>query len=101
MKVDGVRRQEEPRAGIPVGESVYDEFGDHFLRVGEIRPSWYGEHRVLRSRPQRLTARCYREPPRSQLGRDLCGGALYERQHERVEVLGCAREVEHADQLPV
>ncbi len=48
--------QEEPRADIPVGESVYDEFGDHSLRVGEIRPSRYGEHRVLRTRSQRQTA---------------------------------------------
>ena len=87
--------------GLPVGEPVYDEFGDQSLRVGEIRPSRYGEDRVLRTRPQRQTALRYREPSCGQLGGDLPGGPVDERQHERVEVRGCARQVEHADQLPV
>jgi hypothetical protein len=38
MKADGMRGQEVV-PGFPVGEPVYDEFGDQSLRVGEIRPS--------------------------------------------------------------
>jgi len=56
---------------------------------------------ILRTRPQRQIAQWYREPPRGQLGGDLRNGVLDEWQHERVEVPGRARQIEHADQLPV
>jgi hypothetical protein len=92
---DRARRQRQVPRDLAVGEAIGHQPGDDAFGLGEGGPA--GSGHLRRARTPRAPGR---RPAADQALPDLGCGAVGERKHQRMEVRGGARQVDHPDQLP-